>query len=305
VNARTLKELTVTIDGGGSGPVIGNPQLGGNGASGLAVSPDGRTYCWTDNWGGGTKVMTLSERSAKVKSDNGVSGMGAVVPGPDGTLFGSAGLYTADLKKAGDAKKAVYGTFVPATSGPWYVSVIEGDRFASRGPTPRKVTVGLTSDDGVKFPLDSLSGLPPAPDQWGGMPGGVPLVKVPLTGRLHLVPEAELLAVLSPDGTKVHVHAFKARDLLDKSGQDYLLVMNRPVPSAPRGGKWAYTPDVWSKKGGVKVELVSGPPGMKSDGTGVAWDVPDDLLDTQVTAEMKVTDASGKSLPLKFALSLD
>lgn len=298
VNARTMKELTVTLDGGAVGPAVGN-----GGVMGVAVSPDGRTYCWADNWGGGTKVMTLGERAGKVKSDNGASGMGAVVPGPDGTLFGSAGLYTPDLKKAGDPKKYVYGTFAPATSGPWYVSVIEGDRFAPGGPVPRKVSVGLTSDDGVKFPLDTLDGLPPVPDQFGGVPGGGPLVKVPLAGRLHLVPEAEILAVLDDGMEKVVLHRLALKPLMDKADRDYLMVVSKPPPAA-RGTRWSYTPEVWSKKGGVKVKLESGPDGMTESGGVLTWQVPDKAADDEVPVLLTVSDASGQETFHSFSLAV-
>jgi uncharacterized protein (TIGR03067 family) len=123
--------------------------------------------------------------------------------------------------------------------------------------------------------------------------------------RAFLIPAAELLAVLSADGTKVHVHAFKPRELMDKSGTDYLVLMGRPPQIATPGQKWTYTPDVWSKKGGVKVEVVKGPAGMTVTGTTVEWEVPKDLLDNRVTAELKITDASGKAVECKIPLSLD
>ena len=82
------------------------------------------------------------------------------------------------------------------------------------------------------------------------------------------------------------------------------MVMGRPSQFTPPGTRWTYTPDVWSKKGGVKVEVVSGPPGLKAEGAGVVWDVPRGLLDNQVGVELKVSDASGKSVPVRFNLSL-
>lgn len=123
--------------------------------------------------------------------------------------------------------------------------------------------------------------------------------------RAFLIPQAALLAVLSPDGKTLHLHAVKVRDLLDTSGEEYLLVMSRPPLLAPRGKRWTYTPDVWSKKGGVKVEVVSGPPGLKEGVGTLTWDVPADMLDTAVAVELKVSDAGGKSLTQKFSLALD
>lgn len=306
VNPRTLKELPVTLEGEGqhgqatTGPAVGEPQLGVTTAT-VAISPDGRTLCWSDGWNG-TRLLTLGEKAAKVKGNNqfgGGNSPGVLTPGPDGTLFGLMGLYTADLKKVGDAKQPVSGTFTPATSGPWYVSFIDGDRW-DPARAKRKIHVGMTADERLKFPIDSLDGLPAVgQDPWAQQQAG----KLPMAARLHLVPEAEILAVLDDGMDKVHLHRIPVKTLLQKADTDTLLVVSRPRP-AVRGQRWSYAPEVWSKKGGVKVKVESGPDGMKADNGVVTWSVPDKFADDEPTVILTVSDASGQETFHTFALSV-
>ncbi len=305
INPRTMKELKVPVEGVGlngqpaTGPAIGD-RFGGR-VTGVAVSPDGRTLVWADDWGG-NKVMTLGEKAGKVKGDNigGGQNRGPLVPGPDGHLFGGHGFYNSDLKKVGDAKQLnTHGTHVPATSGPWYVGAIEAERW-SNPSAKRRVFVGMTADDRAKFALDAVDGLPAGDYQpWDAQQAK----KVPLAARLHLVPEAEILAVLDDGMEKVHLHRVAMKGVLEKADADRLLVVSRPRP-AVRGAKWAYTPEVWSKKGGVKVKVESGPDGMKADGGTVSWDVPAKFAEDEPTVILTVSDAGGQETFHTFTLSV-
>jgi uncharacterized protein (TIGR03067 family) len=322
VNANGLYDpLTLKkIDLKSADPNVGHYLPSDYSADALHASPDGRVFAWRSPlaYPSGAYALLLDGPLARTHGSS--IAAGPVLAGADGHLYTGAGVVSADQKKLIDPmsglKADTWGLSftgtpgrgaIPASDGPWYLWLPPG-KFDGKADAPPALKM-----TGVKESLATLKDLRgvaapsvkddpferPAP---GAKKGAEAL---PFHRRVFLIPAAELLAVLSPDGTKVHVHAFKARDLLDKSGQDYLLVMSRPVQYAPRGDKWTYTPDVWSKKGGVKVELASGPPAMKADGAGVSWEVPADMLDTLVTVELKVSDASGASLTLKFALSLD
>jgi hypothetical protein len=223
---------------------------------------------------------------------------GLQVPGPDGHLFGANGLLTVGWKKAGDTQRT-WGAFAPATSGPWFVAVVEG--VHNTNTNTRKVVVGLTTDEKVRLPLQ-VAGLPAKIDfhdelRWAE--GG----RQSVASRLRLVPEAETLAVLDDGLEKVHLHRVPLKELLEKSGQEYLMVTSRPLP-ATRGQKWTYTPEVWSKKGGAKVTLASGPDGMKAANGAVAWEVPAKFADPEVPVLITVSDASGKEVFHSFTLGV-
>jgi hypothetical protein len=207
-----------------------------------------------------------------------------------------------------DGGQPLARTPVPAADGPlylWFPPPAANARPTDPADPPALKMLG------VGEPLATLKGLrgmdeakpdPAARPRPGAEAGKGPLL---VHQRAFLIPAAGLLAVLSPDGTKLHLHPLDLRALLDQSGRDYLLVCDRPPQHAPRGRKWAHAFDVWSKKGGVKVEAVDPPPGLTVDGTAVSWEVPGGLLDPRVTLELKVSDAGGGKLTYTLPLTVD
>lgn len=306
INTRSMKEMKVPLEGDGkngqpvAGPAAGDPYGNGRGLN-VAVSPDGRAYTWMEE-SGGCKVMILGEKTGRVLGGGDPQGArGPLVPGPDGHLFSPFGLYSPELKFLGDTKQMhVVNTHVPATSGPWYVSVLASADQFDPSRVKRKTFVALTADDRAKFALDDITSLPAgAVDQWNPQKQAKP----PLAARLHLVPEAEILAVLDDGMEKVHLHRVRVNAEMEKSAGDNLMVVSRPPP-AVRGQKWAYTPDVWSKKGGVKVKVDSGPDGMKATGGTVSWDVPAKSAGDEPAVILTVSDASGQESFHTFTLSI-
>lgn len=51
---------------------------------------------------------------------------------------------------------------------------------------------------------------------------------------------------------------------------------------------------MWSKKGGVRLNLESGPDGMKVDRGAVVWEVPEGFADPAANVILSITDAGGK-----------
>ncbi len=264
----------------------------------VSVSPDGRVYSWM-NHGGGNMLMTLDDKSAKAAPDRRID-QGELVPGPDGHLFGVNGVYDYELKRLGDETKVEYGVYAPATSGPWYFAAIHGIHN-DPDPKKRRAIVGLATDPKMRFKLDGIDGLPPTIDYHDEL-RHADVGRQSMGGRFHLVPEAEVLAILDHKLEKVHLHRVSLKSLLEKSGDDYLFVANQPKP-AVRGQKWTYPPEVWSKKGGVTVKLESGPDGMKADGGTLTWDVPAAFKDSQAKVLLTVSDAGGQTFH-SFTLSV-
>lgn len=302
LNPRTLTELKVPVEGdrAGNDPVSGPvPDWLWKDGGGVAVSPDGRTYAWSHERH--TRVMTLSENGGRVKAHLTNSHLGIHAFGGNGTLFGAEGAFAADLKAmagigpAGDTK-----TFVPATSGLWYVTLTNA--LSTEAPRNRPtLQLRVSADEKVKLPLPAAAdGLPPRNmDPWGFRPEG----KVPVHARLHLIPEAELLAVLDDDMRRVHLHRLSAKELLARTAPDRMMVASTPLP-AVRGRKWAYTPEVLTAKGGVKVTVESGPAGLKADGGTVAWDVPANFAESEATVVLTVADGGNREVFHSFKVSV-
>ena len=67
--------------------------------------------------------------------------------------------------------------------------------------------------------------------------------------------------------------AFRSAKGLERSRTFRGAKVSRP-PSVKPGATFKYAPEVWSKKGSVKLKLDASPPGMKLDGDTLTWDVP-------------------------------
>jgi hypothetical protein len=295
----------------------------------LSASPDGRTFAWAGPppMPAGIHSITLDGNTLTVTKSDGYGGVVRV--GADGHLFTATGVFTGDHATVLDAHspKVTAGAkgvvtpphsrvpgrpleglgrgAVPAADGPfylWFPELKSDNGKLNLDTTPALKAVG------VKEPLaqlDSARGTGDA-DPWAAVVAAdgsvVHPTGVPIPHRAFLVPSAGLMAVLSPDGTNLHLHSVKCRDLLDKSGTDYLFVTGRPQQHLARNQMWLYTPEVWSKKGGLKIELVNGPDRMKVVNGAVVWAVPEKWAEARTRVELKISDASGKSVSHAFDL---
>jgi len=295
-DGRTFRQVEVPGDDGRSGPGVSDwyPPT-------VRVSADGRVYGW---WSPGLSPSGLNSYvigPGSAKHHHQHTSVGPILPGPDGTLFTGAGLFTPELKPVGEPKGYQYWFFppVPAAHGPAYLSVQNASLPGGRGEKPR-VAVKLLGDDRPVATLPDLPGL----DLPAGNNNTNPGPGLPLYDRLFLVPDAKALVVLNGAATALYVHRFDLKELLEQSGVDYLLVMSRP-PAAARGAKYRYAPVVWSKKGGVKLKLEAGPAGMAVAAGAVTWDVPADHPAGDAPAViLTVSDAGGQEIFHTFTLSV-
>lgn len=296
VNPKTWKEVEVPVQGGRGGPAIGDsyPPL-------VRISPDGRVFAW---WTPGLSPSGLSSMvigSKEAKCYNEHTSVGGIMPGPDGNLFTGGGIYSPELKKLSEKSS---GT--PAVSGPWYLEFKLPDRSGLRRPgtddagKAAQVTLKMLGDGRPLVTLTDLPGLDVETDQHGWVKAG----SLAFADRVQLIPEADLLVVLNSAGTKLHLHRFDLKGRLAKSDIDYLLVMSRPPAAAVRGAKFSYTPNVWSKKGGVKIKVDAGPDGMKATNGTVTWDVPADAAEETLDIILTVADATGQETFHSFKLTV-
>jgi hypothetical protein len=127
---------------------------------------------------------------------------------------------------------------------------------------------------------------------------------LPWEKRVHYYPRAGLLVTLGRAKDRLILHKVDLADRLEKSGADYLVVVSRPPP-AKAGSPFTYRLDVRSRKGGVKVKLESGPPGLKVTPAGeVTWAVPGKFDEPEADVLVTVGDTSGQETVHRFTVEV-
>lgn len=226
--------------------------------------------------------------------------VGAVLPSADGRmLFTREGTFTPELKAIHKAEKG-YGHavwFVPSLEGAYHLS------FTQSGPSAKG---GLMLNVGVHLAGDSrpAASLPGSTDYDGLVNWQTGQAQM-FDKHVFLIPDAELLVFVPATDDKLILQRFNLVSLLDKAGVDYLFVASQPVTQAVKGSTYNYPLSVKSKKGGVKVKLVSGPPGMEVTADGrTTWAVPADFADAAADVILSVTDASGQEVFHSFKVTV-
>jgi hypothetical protein len=261
----------------------------------VRVSADGRVYgLWQQGLSpSGLRTMVIDGMTLKNHYEH--TSVGHILPGPDGqTLFTGAGLYTAQTKKIGEKT----GFTLPALHGSYYLALdnpfnVHPNQAKERLP----VAVHMLGDARPLITLPSLEGLD-RPDIFNRN------ASLPLDKRLFLVPDARLLVTIPLTADKLYLHRFDLDQALEKAGIDYLFVTSRPLTTAVKGARYEYAPTVKSKKGGVKLKLESGPPGMKLENGRLTWSVPADFAESPVNVIVTVSDATGQEIFHTFAIAV-
>lgn len=127
---------------------------------------------------------------------------------------------------------------------------------------------------------------------------------LPWEKRIYYYPRAGLLVTLGAEKDRLVLRRVSLADQLEKSGADYLVVVSRP-PTAKAGALFAYRLEVRSKKGGVKVKLESGPPGLKVTEDGqVSWNVPAKPEQPEADVLVTLSDATGQQAFHTFTIAV-
>jgi hypothetical protein len=127
---------------------------------------------------------------------------------------------------------------------------------------------------------------------------------LPWEKRVFYYPTGGLLVSLNAEKDRLILRRIDLAAQLDRSGADYLVVVSRPPPARP-GAQFSYRVDVRSKKGGVKVKLESGPPGLGVTPDGVvSWAVPADVEQRQADVVLTIRDASGQEISHSFPIEI-
>jgi hypothetical protein len=268
----------------------------------LSVSPDGQLLAW---WSPrysptGVTARRAGAGPADAKATRLHETHGPVRAGPDGIVFTADGPYTPELKPLEPRPHALSNYCpAPAAHGPFFVDVsplpegaVTGNRTVSLRAIGR--TGPLLDLSGPLLDLTGCAGFD-LPDHFGYLKA-----RLQLHDRTFLVPEARVLAVLTPEGDALHFHTLDPEALLRKAKQPHLYVVGSPE-AAVRGTTFAYKPTARGA-GPVKVEIEDGPDGMvvAPDGT-VVWGVPRAFAEPAVRVTLRATCGDRVALQ-KFVL---
>ncbi|QEL13462.1 hypothetical protein [Limnoglobus roseus] len=289
----TFRQVEIKYEGG-----RGEPSVSERRAPQVRVSADGRVYAWWSTDLSPSGISTFVIQGASATGHNIHDSAGALLPGPDGTLFTSLkGVYTPELKPLNDKDRAPRTALVPATSGPWYLAVTGGGATTSTSAV--SLDLRMIGDGRSLVVLKNPKGLDAGPRTASKSAGASHLYD-----RVHFIPEAELLVVVNAAGNALTLHRMNLKTRLEAGGIDYLLVSSHPPGVVGRGTKFEYTPTVLSKQGGVKLKVESGPPGLTVAGDTISWAVPESFDEATANVLLTVSDASGQEVFHTFALSV-
>jgi len=285
LDTKTFKEIAL-------GRALGNMPRNVRFPAQASISADGRIFAWSST-GFALSSLVLDPNGAKNYLQ--AISVGAIVVGPDGTLFTGGGLFTPELKSVGERKPFLPSnhTPIPAAHGKLYLSIATNDR-------PRlepRATLKLLGENKEIADLTDLAGLdiPKNHNQ-------LTAKGLRLHDRVFIVPDAKAIVILHGSADKVTIHTLDSEELLDKAGIDFLFVTNQP-PVAVCGMLFTYKPEVKSRQGGVTIKLTAGPSAMEVSPEGtLTWKVPPNFADTSVDVSLTITDKSGRETAHSFKL---
>jgi hypothetical protein len=258
----------------------------------VRISGDGKVVAWwqPDLFPSGFSSAVLGPTRAKIFYEH--TTVGAILPGPDGTLFTASGVYTAEQKSMGESDRQ-YRTrvLIPAVEPPWYLQA-SADLFKE---DIKGVSLKATGDSRPLMAIPELDGLTLGEQRFRFADKVMPLYE-----RLFLVPSAKTLVVVPDDCDKVHDYTFDVTEQLEKNAtRDFLIVASKPPAEA------TYTLTILSRKGGVHVKLDHGPKGMQvTDDGKVTWFIPESFREGTQKVSLRVSDASGQEVFHQFDLTV-
>lgn len=129
---------------------------------------------------------------------------------------------------------------------------------------------------------------------------------LPINKRVFLIPEAKVLVTIGKSSGELILRQFDLAEALKAESVDYLFVSSAPKQLTSRGEQYSYPIEVMSRKGDVRLELESGPDGMKLSSEGVlTWSVPVDFAPGDVVVVVMVSDKSQQQVFHTFHLQVN
>jgi mono/diheme cytochrome c family protein len=216
------------------------------------------------------------------------------MPNADGSLIFryGPGLYDGDMRPI--AVEAFKNQVLLPTEDPrFFLTVQEESRTTNRvrvcTSADRQVVVTV---GGVEKMTSSSSGM-----RWGQFIG---------EPRVHYLPSAHVLVTLPESNDRVVLRPLNLREELNRSGEDYLVVLSKPPSRVAVGATFRYPMEVLSKSAGLRYKLEAGPEGMTVSAAGVLhWQAPDRPPARPIRVIITVSGGSGKEVQHAFELTIE
>ena len=200
-------------------------------------------------------------------------------PSPDGQhLFAPCGVFDDSGKRVLGTGRNPFFTLPAAHGSGLFVSLAVRDTQVEGAPQLH----AISSDTPV--PLVTLDK--------GELSGELPaneLRDLTPDDRVHLWPDAGLLAILSASNTELQLFQVDVAKELSKSLKAFIAFASDPPTTARRGGVWQYTPRFWTRnERSIPSLLVSGLKDARLEGQQISWAVPPTAtgsVEVSITAE--------------------
>lgn len=194
-------------------------------------------------------------------------------PGGDGrVVFTSNGLYTSRLQDPAKGPHQRGSLCLPASQGDLYLraGIDSFSLYLLGNPDP------LLKVTGTGWPVN------PAKEQ-----------VLPPVKRIFLLPGADLIVTIPTGNEEVRFHRFSFSRALEKASGDWLFVAAFSPPPCAKGKRFLHELRTFSKKSGVKYQIVSGPKGMSVSEKGmIEWEVPKDFTEGLTEVRIRLQDNS-------------
>ncbi len=274
-----------------------------------------RIAFWSPNVSpSGINLLTITDRGLEFRNNHSSAGYLAV--GDDGNIysgtghvFGSEPVTNPQFGNAIPSRGQIEGHMLyPGLGGVFFLGVERDGKlsvFQSGRTTP--------SCAGGVFPEWTL----PKPPRPPGFPErtGEPVPFPPhqeftkssftLDKRIVFAPNLGYILFTPLTSDRLIHRKFDLKDLLDKSGKEYLLVTSSAPTRAKAGSQWQYPITALAKTGTLSYSLQAAPEGMKLTPEGLlTWKIPAGIQG-RAPVKVRVTDGGEKELQHSFVLEFD
>lgn len=287
IDPNTLKQLELQYE---KDQIRFGPRLGLD----ARASGDGTVFTCMDHH---STVRVFTVRDGVVKQRAGGTSSFISAPGEDGTFICTMiGVYNTEMVELypkTNQNGLIVSPFVAAKQGRMFFRIGQGGHDG-----PKNFNFFLLGNNQPFAVMPNFAGFDTQTNTYAEGNG-----RRSSDRRYNLLPNSEVLVALPATNDRLLLRRFNMRELLDKSGVDYLMVTSVAPTVATRGQAYRYDMSVLAKKGGVKYRVDSGPPGMKISAQGqVTWPVPRTIVESQLDIILTVSDAAGQETFHTFRL---